>query len=77
MAVMRKPHIKGNKAVISLTIDPDQATALGEYADAQRTSVAAIARQAIDLFLRINTPVAPMPSAHVSSTLEATDDRAA
>lgn len=54
-----KPHVRYNKVIVSMTIDPDQCQQLDAIVTLRRTSRAAIIREAIDLYLRENSRVAP------------------
>lgn len=48
----RNPKAKrGNKLMITVTIDPDQVHAIDRIADARRTSRAQLVREAVNLFL--------------------------
>lgn len=58
-----KPHIRYNKAIVSMTIDPDQCERLDAIVTLRRTSRAAIIREAVDLYLLQNSPMRHMPTA--------------
>ena len=60
-----KPHIRYNKAHVSMTIDPDQCEQLDALVTLRRTSRAAIIREAVDFYLRENNPLQHMPTRHV------------
>lgn len=75
MTIKRKPHMKGRKAQVSMTLDPDQVHRLDQIATARRCERSVLLRQAVDLFLAVNSSHTPIASA--STTLGDTDDRAA
>lgn len=48
----RNPRTKrGNKLLITVTIDPDQVQAIDRLADERRTSRSQVVREAVNLFL--------------------------
>lgn len=61
MTVKSKPHIRYNKAIVSMTIDPDQCEQLDALVTLRRTSRAAIIREAVDFYLRANSPMRHTP----------------
>lgn len=75
MTTKSKPHIRYNKAAVSMTIDPDQCEQLDAIRTLRRTSRAAIIREAIDLYLLQNSPLRSIPTPTNHS--ETTDVRAA
>ena len=49
---LRNPKaMRGNKLMITVTVDPDQVHAIDRIADERRTSRAQLVREAINLFL--------------------------
>jgi len=50
-------HIRYGKAHVSLTVDPDQVVALDLLVYQRRSSRAALMREALDLYLRVNSHV--------------------
>lgn len=55
MTIKRKPHMKGRKALVSMTLDPDQVHRLDQIATARRCDRSYLLRQAVDLFLAVNS----------------------
>jgi predicted transcriptional regulator len=49
-----KPMVKSNKVQVTIQLDPDQSEAIDRIAMIRRTSRAAVAREAVDLFLSHN-----------------------
>lgn len=68
MATKNKPHIRYNKAAVSMTIDPDQCEQLDAISTLRRTSRAAIIREAIDLYLFENSRRQTSPYPTINDT---------
>lgn len=66
MPVKRNPHIRNGKAFISMTLDTDQVKRLDEIASARRCDRSVLLRQAVDIFLAVNSSHTPSP---VSATI--------
>lgn len=71
MANKAKPHIRYNKAHVSMTIDPDQCEQLDALVTLRRTSRAALIREAVDFYLASN-----MPGRHIPMTDTAVSEAA-
>lgn len=50
-AEVRVGRLTGKRIAISVTLDPDQAARLDEIASDRRTSLSAVAREAVDHYL--------------------------
>mgnify|MGYP000977514484 CR=1 FL=1 len=66
MATKAKPHIRYNKAHVSMTIDVDQCERLDAIVTLRRLSRAAIIREAIDFYLHENSLSETMSSATIN-----------
>lgn len=64
-------HIRYKKAAVSLTVDPDLIADLDMLVSQRRSSRSAIMREALILYLRVNSPHQPMPVQPVSTQPEA------
>lgn len=53
----KTPYIRYRKAHISVTVDPEQVTALDALVTQRRLTRAALVREALDLYLRVNSPL--------------------
>ena len=68
------PPKRGNRLVVSVMLDEDQVLAFDEIVWARRTTRSAVAREAIDLYLRENMHETPMhESAPSKDPAHATD----
>lgn len=71
MTTTRNPMIRKGKAIISMTLAPDQVESLDRIVTQRRTSRAALLREAVDLFLAVNISRTAITSPHVNDEVAA------